>query len=60
MSSIYQFKKFRDPKNPHSITEVTMEVQAEDLPSIIEEFELFLKASGFCFDGHLDIVEEES
>ena len=29
------------------------------LSYVIEEFESFLRAIGFYFDGHLDIVEDE-
>lgn len=33
----------------------TLEFTAEQLPDVVGNFELFLKGSGFAFDGHVDI-----
>lgn len=30
------------------------------LPEAVAEFEKFLLAAGYCFEGHFDIVEDES
>jgi hypothetical protein len=40
----------------------TTEFRADDLNSVLEEVEMFLKGSGFHFDGVIDVVkpEEES
>jgi hypothetical protein len=37
----------------------TTEFRADDLNSVLEEVEMFLKGSGFHFDGVLDIVKPE-
>jgi hypothetical protein len=39
---------------------VTVELSPEsDLTTVLEQFEAFLKASGYAFDGLLDFVAEE-
>ena len=43
---------------PETVRTVTF--NGTELDHILEEFELFLKGSGFVFDGHLDFIEEES
>lgn len=40
-------------------TVATLEFEKEYLPDILYEFERFLRASGFHFEGTLDIVPEE-
>ena len=40
-------------------TVATLEFEKEYLPDILYEFERFLRASGFHFNGTLDIVPEE-
>lgn len=37
----------------------TLEFTAEQLPDVVGNFELFLKGSGFAFDGHVDITPSE-
>lgn len=38
---------------------VTVEVHSDStLPDVISAFESFLKATGFAFDGRLEIVED--
>jgi hypothetical protein len=37
----------------------TTEFRADDLNSVLEEFEMFLKGSGFHFDGVIDVVKPE-
>lgn len=41
-------------------SKVTMEFEKEFLSYVIEQFEQFLRGCGYYFDGHLEIVEEES
>jgi glycine cleavage system regulatory protein len=43
----YTFIKHRDTESQFDTTSVTMEVEAEILPEIIEEFANFLKATGY-------------
>lgn len=39
---------------------VVFEMSPESsLPEVVEQFELFLKAAGYSFDGSLDFIEEE-
>ena len=37
----------------------TTEFRADDLTTMLENFELFLRGSGFHFDGVLDVVNPE-
>jgi hypothetical protein len=39
--------------------ETTVEFSADSLPEVLEQFEMFLRGSGFCASGVLDFVEEE-
>jgi hypothetical protein len=56
---MFKFIKEQDESNPYSITRVEHQVNAEALPEILEEFELFLKGCGFQFDGTVDIISVE-
>jgi hypothetical protein len=40
-------------------SKLTFEFNAVSLDRLLEEFELFLKGSGFVFDGRLDITQDE-
>ena len=52
MKFIYQFDK--------NSTKITAELPPDSsLPEVLEAFESFLKACGYCFTGEIDIVEEE-
>lgn len=42
------------------IDKVTYELEADSLSTVIQGFEHFLKGSGFCFDGMLDVVPHEA
>lgn len=53
--STYIFKKLRDEENRFDISSVVFKVESETLPEIVEEFERFLKASGFTFDWSLEL-----
>lgn len=49
----------RDGKG--NIVESTIKnTNAVTLSEILEAFESYLKGCGFCFNGYLDIVEDES
>lgn len=49
----YQF----DEKSP----KVTVELSPEsDLGEVLEQFEAFLKAAGYSFNGQVDIVEDSN
>ena len=36
-----------------------VEFSADSLDDVLVEFEMFLKGCGYCFDGHLDFVQDE-
>jgi len=37
---------------------ITFETNKEFIGDVISDFEMFLKGSGFVFDGYLDFVED--
>ena len=39
-------------------SKTTREFEADYLPNVLEELELFLKGAGFVFDGNLDFVND--
>lgn len=54
------FQSERDKDNNHDVTNVILTVESDNLEEIIEGFEDFLKANGFCLNGvHLDLVDDE-
>jgi len=43
------------------ITEVRIGTDEETLPELIEQFERYLKAAGFYFEGrHLELIDDET
>ena len=55
---MFIFKKTKDPSNEYDIADVVFEVNTISLAELVQQFEAFLKANEFYFDGHLDFVEE--
>lgn len=53
-----KFIKYKDPDNHYDKTTVIIKSESVVLQDILEDFEEFLKACGFNFDGHLDIVSD--
>jgi hypothetical protein len=51
----YVFKQIDD----YTPSETTIEFTADSLLTVLEQFEFFLKGSGFYFNGKLDIVNED-
>ena len=47
-----EFVGFGSPKN-------TMEFEVDHIGDVIAYFEQFLRGSGYHFDGHLDLIDEE-
>ena len=45
--------------NIHSEIEMTLPENGHSLSQLLEHFELFLKACGYVFDGHIELVEED-
>jgi len=52
----YYPEKFEDC--PHYTAEITVDEDAT-ISEMCQAFELFLKVSGYSFDGHIDIVKDE-
>lgn len=59
MNATHQFTYTPDADNPHDHMKVGISTDAEHLVSVLSAMEAYLKACGFCFEGHLDIVEED-
>ena len=63
--SRYTFKcenfDYSNPFNPNEriASTMTQEFRADDLTTVLENFEMFLRGSGFYFEGRLDIVNDE-
>lgn len=56
----HQFKYTFNGSNEDVPVEITFEVDGHtSLSQIIQQFEYYLKACSFHFDGHLDIVDED-
>lgn len=54
------FKKTLDKDNPHIIAEVEFTLPYDaSLGDLVEEFQNFLKACGFAFEGELDFIDED-
>jgi len=52
----YRFSVDHENEDGRTTFSNTLEFEAEVLPDVIGNFELFLKGSGFAFDGHVDIT----
>lgn len=51
----YRFSVDHENEDGRTTFSNTLEFDAELLPDVIGNFELFLKGAGFAFDGHVDI-----
>lgn len=60
MSGLHQFSYTPDAANPHDHVRASISTDAEDLSRVVAAMEAYLKACGFCFEGHLDIVEDDA
>mgnify|MGYP001566971878 CR=1 FL=1 len=49
-----------DPTNPHDKVTATMSIGCEsNLEDMLDLFEAYLRATGYVFDGKLDLVKED-
>jgi hypothetical protein len=55
----YHFIKYKEQDNCHDFSTIIYEVDSHNLEEVIEGFENFLKASGFYFEGHLYITDDD-
>lgn len=55
----YKFVKYKDEDNKFDVSQVVHFVDTEDLNTLLEEFELFIRACGFCPKGALEFTDEE-
>jgi hypothetical protein len=51
----YRFSVDHENEDGRTTFSNTLEFDAEMLPDVIGNFELFLRGAGFVFDGHVDI-----
>jgi len=51
----YIFKQI----DSYTPSETTVEFTADTLSTVLEQFEMFLRGSGFQFNGNLDFVQDE-
>ena len=54
----FNYDMFRGEENGVA-SKHTTEFRADDLTTMLENFELFLRGSGFHFDGVLDVVKPD-
>ncbi len=47
-------------KQKEPISKINFETKNDSLADILSDFEMFLRGCGYYFDGHLDIVEEDT
>jgi len=52
----YRFSVDHENEDGRTTFSNTLEFDAEFLPDVIGNFELFLKGAGFSFDGHVDVT----
>lgn len=57
---MHTFTYVPDPKNEYDHVSVTITTETSSLKGLLEAFESYLKATGFHFDGVVDIVNDES
>lgn len=55
-----RFTLICDHSNALDTHVVTHEFNAALLGDVLENFQMFLKGAGYCFDGTLDIIEDDS
>lgn len=55
----YIFIKEQDKENHFDTTTVRIESDTEDLMTLLNDFEDFLRGSGFHFKGNLEIINDE-
>lgn len=55
----YRFSVDHENEDGRTTFSNTLEFDAEQLPDVIGNFELFLKGAGFVFNGHVDITPNE-
>lgn len=53
----YRFSVDHENENGRTTFSNTLEFDAEVLPDVIGNFELFLRGAGFIFDGSVDITQ---
>ena len=56
---MFKFIKLQDESNKYDTTKVIVVSEAITLPQILEDFQDFLRGSGFVFDGNLEIISPD-
>lgn len=60
MAAKYILKKLKDPDNHFDTTDVIIRIETESLSDVVQGMEEFIRACGFCPEGTLDFVGEET
>lgn len=55
----YRFSVDHENEDGRTTFRNELEFDAEQLPDVIGNFELFLRGAGFAFDGHVDITPSQ-
>lgn len=56
---MYVFKKARNPENRFDVSDIEFCIHHDaDLPTLLEEFALFLRGCGYSFSGEIQIVDD--
>lgn len=57
---MHTFSYTPNPQNSYDHTSVTVSTNTPSIEEVLQSFEKYLRATGFCFDGVVDIVYNES
>jgi len=55
----FDYDPFRGDRLKEPCSIITIDTEQETLSGLLEQFEAFLRASGFQIDGYLDIVPHD-
>jgi hypothetical protein len=58
MNQLFKFIRVTEDERGNLISKNIVVTSAVSLPEILQEFEHFLRGSGFYFEGNLELVEE--
>jgi len=59
-AEMIKFYKSHEPENRHDVSDVLIQVPNDSsLADVLENFELFLLACSFVFQGHVTIIDDE-
>jgi len=56
---MHTFTYVPDPENHYDHISVTVSTNTPSLEEVLQAFEQYLRATGFCFEGVVDIVNDD-